>query len=211
MPVQNPDMAEELSLFTQGYRLVAGIDEVGRGALAGDVVAAAVILPADAAVLQRLRGVRDSKQLSAGQRARLSVVIWGEALAVGLGHVPADDIDRKGIVCATRQAMAMAVAGLAVQPDFLLIDALRLPEIELPQKAIIHGDALCLSIAAASVVAKVHRDNAMCELDKQYPGYGFAHNKGYGTAFHRQQLEALRVCPLHRRSFAPVRAASGDV
>jgi len=203
---QNPDMAEELALHRQGYRLAAGIDEVGRGALAGDVVAAAVILPADPCLLIRLAGVRDSKQLSPRQRALLYTRIQAEAIAIGLGRVSAQEVDRLGILPATRQAMAAAVASLAVAPDFLLIDAVRLAAVPIPQKSIIHGDALCLSIAAASVVAKVTRDAEMVRLDECYPGYGFARHKGYGTLYHRQQLCALRPCDLHRRTYAPVRA-----
>ena len=207
MPRQDPDMAEELGLFAQGYHAVAGLDEVGRGALAGDVVAAAVILPAQAAILQRLYGVRDSKQLSPHQRFILSAMIQAEALAIGLGRVSAQDIDRLGIVQATRWAMVMAVAALPVRPDYLIIDALRLPDLTIPQKAIIKGDARCLSIAAASIVAKVKRDASMVDLDAIYPGYGFARHKGYGTSFHCQQLRLKHPCLIHRRSFAPVRAA----
>jgi len=200
-------MAEEMALHARGYRLVAGLDEVGRGALAGDVVAAAVILPVDAGVLQRLYGVRDSKQLSPRQRSICSKTIQAEALAIGLGRVSAQDIDRLGIARASLQAMMLAVAGLATPPDFLLIDAFRLPDLALPQKAIIKGDASCLSIAAASIVAKVWRDARMIELDAACPGYGFAQHKGYGTAVHCQALRLLRPCSVHRQSFAPVRAA----
>ncbi len=207
MPRQDPDIAEELGLYAGGYHAVAGLDEVGRGALAGDVVAAAVILPAGAAVLQRLHGVRDSKQLSPHQRSILCSTIQAEALAIGLGRVSAQDIDSVGIVEATRRAMAMAVAALSIRPDYLIIDALRLPDVPIPQKAIIKGDARCLSIAAASIIAKVNRDASMVALDAIYPGYGFARHKGYGTSFHCQQLRLKHPCLLHRRSFAPVRAA----
>ncbi len=208
MPHQDPDLAEELALYAQGYRLVAGIDEVGRGALAGDVVAAAVILPVDPGVLQRLHGVRDSKQLLPRQRSILATVIQAEAIAIGLGRVSAPEIDCIGIVAATRRAMALAVAGLNPQPDYLLIDALHLPDISVPQKAIVKGDVHCLSIAAASVVAKVDRDAAMTSLDGEYPGYGLARNKGYGTAYHCQALLRLHPSPIHRLSYAPVRDAA---
>jgi ribonuclease HII len=208
MPRRDPDMAEEIALHARGCRLVAGLDEVGRGALAGDVVAAAVILPADPAVLGRLRGVRDSKQLSARQRTRLNDAIQAEALAIGLGRVSARDIDRLGIAPAARRAMMLAVAGLDPQPDFLLIDAFRLPDLSIPQKGIVRGDASCLSIAAASVVAKVWRDARMNDLDAAYPGYGFARNKGYGTDSHCRALRLLRPCAEHRFSYAPVRAAA---
>jgi ribonuclease HII len=206
---QQPTAIEETALSGMGYRLIAGLDEVGRGALAGDVVAAAVILPLDANAVQRLRAVRDSKQLSACQRSKLAVVIQAEAIAIGLGRVSAPDIDRLGIVAATRQAMMQAIARMSTSPDYLLIDALHLPAVPLPQKAIVHGDALCLSIAAASIVAKVWRDEQMVRLDAVYPGYGFARHKGYGTTAHLQALRTLRPSPVHRLSFAPVGAAAG--
>jgi ribonuclease HII len=208
MPHEDPDFVEELVLHGQGYRLVAGIDEVGRGALAGDVLAGAVILPADADVMQQLHGVRDSKQLSARQREHLSTIIQAEALAIGLGRVPAPEIDRLGIVPATRRAMMLAIANLGLRPDYLLIDAVWLPDVDIPQKAVIKGDVHCLSIAAASVMAKVTRDAIMVELDGRYAGYGFARNKGYGTVEHRLQLRSLGPCAIHRRSYAPVREAA---
>lgn len=184
---------------------MAGLDEVGRGALAGDVVAAAVILPLEAAVLDRLHGVRDSKQLSARQRSTLFPMIQAEAIAIGLGRVSAQIIDAIGIAPATRRAMAIAIVNLGLTPDFLLIDALRLPGVTIPQKGIIRGDATCLTIAAASIIAKVSRDAAMIESDTFYPGYGFARHKGYATACHCQALQARGPCPLHRLSFAPLR------
>ena len=204
-------MSEELALHRRGCRLVAGLDEVGRGALAGDVVAAAVVLPADDSVLERLRGVRDSKQMTARQRTALYSMIQAEAIAIGLGRVPAQVVDHVGIVPATRQAMTLAVSDLPVRPDFLLIDALYLPELTIPQKPLIKGDARCLSIAAASIIAKVSRDTMMTQLDVVYPGYGFARHKGYGTAFHCQSLAVLGPCAIHRRSFAPLRQATGRV
>ena len=207
MPHQDPDMAEELALHARGFRLVAGLDEVGRGALAGDVVAGAVILPSDAGVLQRLRGVRDSKQLTPRQRSMLRERIQAEAIAIGLGRVSAQEIDRIGIAPATREAMRLAVVGLDVAPDFLLIDAVHLPAVAIPQKSLIKGDVHCLCIAAASVMAKVFRDTMMRELDEVYPGYGFALHKGYGTALHCQALRLYRPCPIHRQSYAPVRQA----
>lgn len=205
MTRRQPDMAEETALRTRGYRFVAGLDEVGRGALAGDVAAAAVVLPCNASIMERLRGVRDSKQLSASQRRQLYETIQAEAIAIGLGRVPAPVIDVIGIAPATRRAMAMAIAALGLLPDFLLIDAMRLPGIAIPQKGIIHGDASCLTIAAASIVAKVSRDADMIEQDALHPGYGFARHKGYATAFHRQAIQQLGPCPIHRRSFAPLR------
>jgi ribonuclease HII len=205
---QRPTAIEETALSGMGYRLIAGLDEVGRGALAGDVVAAAVILPLDAGSVQRLHAVRDSKQLSARQRSTLAAVIQAEAIAIGLGRVSASDIDHLGIVPATRLAMMQAIASLTIAPDYLLIDALRLPAVYVPQTAIVHGDALCLSIAAASIVAKVYRDAEMVRLDAVYSGYGFARHKGYGTAAHLQALHMLRPCPIHRLSFAPVGAVA---
>jgi ribonuclease HII len=211
MPHQDPDMVEELALHARGFRLVAGLDEVGRGALAGDVVAGAVILPSDAGVLQRLHGVRDSKQLTPRQRSMLRERIQAEAIAIGLGRVSAQEIDRIGIAPATRQAMRLAVASLDVAPDFLLIDAVRLPDLAIPQKSLIKGDVHCLCIAAASIMAKVFRDTMMKELDQTYPGYGFALHKGYGTAMHCQALRLIHPCPIHRQSYAPVRLAMADV
>jgi ribonuclease HII len=211
MPHQDPDMVEELALHARGFRLVAGLDEVGRGALAGDVVAGAVILPSDAGVLQRLHGVRDSKQLTPRQRSMLRERIQAEAIAIGLGRVSAQEIDRIGIAPATRQAMRLAVASLDVAPDFLLIDAVRLPDLAIPQKSLIKGDVHCLCIAAASIMAKVFRDTMMKELDQVYPGYGFALHKGYGTAMHCQALRLFHPCPIHRQSYAPVRQAMVNV
>jgi ribonuclease HII len=183
----------------QGAVTIAGVDEVGRGALFGPVVAAAVILPPDT----RIRGLRDSKQLLPEDRERLEVVVRSRAIAFAIEEVDAETIDRVNIYQASRMAMSAAVLRLAVQPDHLLIDALRL---DLPhaQTAIIYGDSLSISIAAASVVAKVYRDRRMCELDAEYPGYGLASHKGYATPEHREALKNLGPCPLHRKSFAPV-------
>jgi ribonuclease HII len=203
-----PDLREEMALYRQGYRLVAGLDEAGRGSWAGPVVAGAVILPlGNDGLGQVLDGVRDSKTLNPLQRERLYDVIQTEALAVGVGMVPPDQIDELGIVPATKEAMALAIARLPHSPDFLLVDFLRLPRLDCPQKSIVHGDALSLSIAAASIVAKVSRDRFMVELDSQYPSYGFASHKGYGTPQHRTALHRLGPSPIHRFSYAPVRAA----
>ena len=199
-----PSLAEEQSLLSQGYRFIAGIDEVGRGALAGPVAAAAVILPSR--IKEKwINEVRDSKQLSAKKRQFLAQHIREKALAFGVGMVSHVDVDSKGIIWATRQAMRLAVVELKPAPDFLLIDALALPAVKLPQKHIIKGDALCLSIACASIVAKVARDQLMVDLDNDHPGYGFAANKGYGTSEHLEALQKLGVCAIHRRSFAPVK------
>jgi len=198
-----PTFDQEHALQARGYRLVAGVDEVGRGALAGPVMAAAVILPLGSD-FPWLKLVRDSKQLSPRQREQVFDLVRGAGIPFGLGSVPHATIDRVGIVRATRMAMAEAVQALPSRPDFLLIDALSLPDVELPQKGIVRGDQLSFSIACASIVAKVSRDRQMTELDGVYPGYGLARHKGYGTRQHLQCLGRLGPCAIHRRSFAPV-------
>ncbi len=198
-----PTFDQEHALQAWGYRLVAGVDEVGRGALAGPVMAAAVILPLGAD-FPWLKLVRDSKQLSPRQRERVFDLVQDAGISFGLGSVPHATIDEVGIVKATRMAMAQAVGALPSRPDFLLIDALSLPEIDLPQKGIVRGDQLSFSIACASIVAKVSRDRQMTDLDSVYPGYGLARHKGYGTRQHLQCLGQLGPCAIHRRSFAPV-------
>jgi len=187
---------------TLGGTIIAGVDEVGRGALFGPVVAAAVILPADT----RIRGLRDSKQLLQEDRERLASIVQTRAIAVAIEEVDSETIDRINIYQASRMAMTAAVLRLAPQPDHLLIDALRL---DLPhaQTSIIYGDSLSISIAAASVVAKVYRDARMRELDLAYPGYGLASHKGYATPEHREALRKLGPSILHRKSFAPVAQA----
>jgi ribonuclease HII len=186
---------------------VAGLDEAGRGAWAGPVVAAAVILPpGDPALARHLLGVRDSKQLTPARREALLETIQQHALAWGVGAVPPSGIDELGIVPATRQAMHLALQALSPPADYLLIDHLRLPELALPQTSLPKGDALILSIAAASIVAKVSRDRMMVELEARYPGYGFGRHKGYGTAQHRAVLTALGPSSAHRLSFAPLRS-----
>jgi ribonuclease HII len=205
--VCSPSLAYEMHLWGRGYRRIAGLDEAGRGAWAGPVVAAAVILsPHDPHLWQRMAGVRDSKQLLPGQRETLFEVIREQAMALGVGAVPSAEIDSLGIVAATRQAMALALRALTPQPDSLLIDYLSLPDVLLPQCSLAKGDARVLSIAAASIIAKVSRDRMMCQLHDQFPGYGFAHHKGYGTARHRAALKILGPCSIHRLSFAPLQA-----
>jgi ribonuclease HII len=197
----------ETRLWAKGYRRVAGLDEAGRGAWAGPVVAAAVVLPPEDPDLERrLAGVRDSKTLTPARRDALLELIRKQAMACGLGVVPPAEIDTLGIVAATQKAMTEALNGLSPQADHLLIDYLTLPEVSLPQHSLPKGDALVLSIAAASIVAKVSRDRMMIELDRQLPGYGFARHKGYGTAQHRAALAALGPSEVHRLSFAPLRA-----
>ncbi len=195
-----------MALYAQGYSFVAGLDEAGRGCLAGPVVAAAVILKLDDTQLAaRLNGVRDSKQVSPQARARLHAVILQHALAVGVGTGSVELIDRCNILQATKYAMRTALDQLIVAPQALLLDALLLRDVSLPQRSLIKGDARCLSIAAASIIAKVTRDRLMLTLHEQYPDYGFDQHKGYGTPAHLQALRRHGVTPLHRQSFAPVR------
>ena len=198
-----PTFDQEMGLHEQGYYFIAGIDEVGRGAIAGPVVAAAVVLPLSIN-FPWLSLVRDSKQLSPSKREFLLEQIQKAELPIGVGMVPQVYIDDYGIVKATQLAMSKAVEKLPFTPDFLLIDALPLPEVSLPQRSIFHGDQLSLSIACASIVAKVSRDRYMVELDNLYPNYGLARHKGYGTREHLLSLQQHGPCPLHRRSFAPV-------
>ncbi len=181
------------------------MDEAGRGAWAGPVVAAAVIVPPATAPFLLRAGVRDSKQLTPAQRSQLYEIICQAAEAVGVGIVPPAVIDEVGIVPATRQAMGEAIARLIPSPDHLLIDFMGLPDVDVPQRAIVHGDSRCLSIAAASIIAKVTRDRLMIALDAEYPGYGFARHKGYGTPAHRQALAERGLCPAHRRTYGPIR------
>lgn len=205
---QLPTFFEEKVLWQQGYQLIAGVDEVGRGPLAGPVVAAAVILPLGIAPAW-LNLVRDSKRLTVARREFLYDRIEEEALAIGVGSVCPELIDARGISAATRLAMRLAVEQLRHPPDFLLIDAIKLPDLNLPQKSIIRGDGLSLSIAAASIVAKVTRDHFMIGYDGVYPNYGFARHKGYATREHRSNLWRLGASPIHRKSFAPVREVVG--
>ncbi len=198
-----------MALLSQGYSFVAGLDEAGRGSLAGPVVAAAVILPLSEDCSTWLAGVRDSKLLTAQARERLYKVIMQHALAVGMGSGSVELIDERNILQATKWAMRSALAQLKIPPQALLLDAMRLPEIELPQRSIIKGDTLCLSIAAASIIAKVTRDRIMIQLHEEYPVYRFAQNKGYGTEAHLLALRQYGATPHHRRSFAPVRELFG--
>ena len=204
---QPPNLEEEGKLKSQGYEVIAGIDEAGRGALAGPVVAGAVILPYTACSVW-LGLVRDSKELSPKKRELLFDLIQEEVLAVGIGIVSPQVIDAINILEATKLAMRQAVEKLSRQPQFLLIDRLTLPECSMPQKGITRGDKLCLSIACASIVAKVSRDHVMEDLDRVYPGYGLARHKGYGTREHIACLQQLGPSPIHRLSFAPIKQSS---
>lgn len=201
---QMPNLDEEDSLRGQGYQIIAGIDEAGRGCLAGPVVAAAVILP-HPADLPWFGLVRDSKKLSHGQRASLFDLISRDAVAIGVGVVSSQVIDSINILRATRLAMMQAVERLSPKPAFLLIDRVTLPQCPIAQKGITRGDGSCLSIACASIMAKVTRDRLMDDADRVHPGYGFARHKGYGTGGHLSCLEKLGPSPIHRLYFAPVR------
>jgi ribonuclease HII len=203
-----PSFAEEELLREQGYWLIAGVDEVGRGALMGPVVAAAVILP-DSIRTRWRDNVRDSKQLSPARREYLYDHIYEIAVSVGIGISSSDVVDDCGIVQATRIAMKSAINQLIPQPQFVLVDYLFLPGVLLPQKGITDGDSLCFSIACASIIAKVTRDRMVMEMDRDFPEYGFAAHKGYGTKEHLESLRRKGPCPQHRRTFRPVREIMG--
>ena len=196
--------AEEKMLEAQGYQRIAGIDEVGRGCLAGPVVAAAVIMPYHN-IAPWFAEVNDCKLLKPLKRDFLYQHINEAALAVGIGVVSSEVIDAQGIIEATRLAMRQAIDRLSPQPESLLIDYMSLPEVSISQRGIKNGDRLCFSIACASIVAKVARDRLMVELDRIHPGYGLARHKGYGTREHLSCLSKLGPCPIHRQSFRPVR------
>lgn len=194
-------LVEEEKLWKKGYLLLAGIDEAGRGPLAGPVVAAACILPAKF----DLPGLNDSKMLTESKREKLFVQIQTQAVDFAIGSAEPAEIDGLNILQATKLAMKRSVEGLTVRPHYLLIDALNLPNVPLPQLGLIRGDRLSASIAAASILAKVTRDHLMTELHSLYPEYMFSKNKGYGTNEHMLVLNRLGPCPLHRKSFAPVK------
>lgn len=201
----SPDLRFETALWSDGLLHVAGLDEAGRGAWAGPVAAGAVILPAEPEIAARLHKVRDSKEMTPIERTFWAAQIKEHALTWGVGFASNQEIDELGIVPATRLAMTRALENLRVEPQHLLIDALRLPALALPQTALIKGDQRSLSIASASVLAKTGRDALMVELDATYPGYGFAQHKGYGTARHMAALEQSGPCPIHRFSFEPIK------
>lgn len=200
LPTQRMDYFEGI-YYSRGYQRIAGVDEVGRGPLAGPVVAAAVILPRDG-IAQKLF---DSKKITAKKRESLSQAILSEAIGVGIGIVGQEEIDLLNIFEATLKAMAMAVEGLPIPPDFVLIDGPHGLRIPIPQKPIRKGDQLSNSIAAASIVAKVARDRMMLEWHQKYPQYGFAKHKGYGTKEHRRAIGKFGVCELHRKTFRGVK------
>lgn len=187
----------ERKLWDAGKEYIAGVDEVGRGPLAGPVVTAAVILPKDFSIL----GVDDSKKLSPKRRDELFDQIKEAAICYAIGRREPERIDEINILEATKEAMQEAIDGLRIKPDHVLIDAVNLKTLRIPQSSIIHGDATSVSIAAASIIAKVTRDREMLEMAKLYPGYSFESNKGYGTAAHYEGLAAKGPCPIHRKSF----------
>ena len=198
-------LAYEKELYTQGIQLIAGVDEVGRGPLAGPVVAAAVILPENC----KIPGLNDSKKIPKSKHKEIYEAVLQNAIAIGIGVKDNQVIDQVNIYEATKLAMMEAIGQLDPQPQHLLIDAMKL-DLPIPQTSIIKGDANSLSIAAASIVAKVTRDQMMEEFDREYPGYDFAQNAGYGTTKHLAGLDQLGVTPIHRRSFEPVKSMCED-
>ena len=206
-----PDLREEFALLFDGHSRVAGVDEVGRGPWAGPVCAAAVVLPlARSDLTALLAGVRDSKQLGASQRESLFPRILAVAESIGVGWSSPAEVDAWGVARASRTAMSRAVAQLNGEVDALLIDYVELYDVGLPQRSLPKADVRCLSVAAASVVAKVERDRLMIRLDGAYPGYGFAAHKGYGTRHHREALARRGPCPIHRMSWRPLQAAKNQ-
>lgn len=191
----------ERNLSHKGYRSIAGIDEAGRGPLAGPVVAAAVILPEGL----QMPGVTDSKKLTALKREALFDVVMENAIATGVGIAQPEEIDEINILQATLKAMLRAVDKLSTSPDYLIIDGINTLDRDIPQQAIKKGDSLSISIAAASIIAKVTRDRMMIEYDKQYPSYGLASHKGYGSKLHREAIAKIGPCPIHRKTFAGVK------
>lgn len=203
--VDCPNLKHEQRLWTEGFSAVAGLDEAGRGALAGPVVAGAVVLPTEAELTGIWAEVRDSKALSPARREEMAERIRAEAAAWAVGEASASEIDAIGIAPATRLVMQRAIAMLPTRPDYLLLDWVRLTTVNLPQESYTKGDARIVSIAAASILAKVHRDGLLVALDRRYPLYGFASHKGYGAAVHLAALKQHGPCPAHRMSFAPIR------
>lgn len=201
----NPDLDQETRLWLAGYGAIAGLDEVGRGALAGPVVAGAVLLPKGVGLEGIWAEVCDSKLLSPARRERMVDAIHQAAAGWAVGEASAQEIDAMGIAPATRLAMQRANEALPVRPDYLLLDWVRLATVVLPQESFVKGDQRIVSIAAASILAKVHRDRLLVELERSYPGYGFASHKGYGAASHLTAIAAYGPCPEHRYSFSPLR------
>jgi len=200
--IETSPLHYEKKLWALGFKYIGGIDEAGRGAWAGPVAAAVVVLPADAGIHRPLVGVRDSKRMTPLQRERAALVIKAETLAWAVGFSSAEEIDSMGILPATRQAVMRALELLPLSPEYLLLDYIHWPGLANPHLALPKGESQSLSIAAASVLAKTARDSLMRDLEGQYPGYGYARHKGYGTKRHRAALSKLGPSPLHRRSFS---------
>jgi len=201
-----PGFTWEVELWKVGYETVGGIDEAGRGSWAGPVYAAVVVFSPEDIPTELIGHVRDSKQLSSGQRQKLAGAIKKASLDWGIGHATNHEIDALGIVPATRLAAKRAIMRLVRPPDFLMLDYLILEDLTMPQVALVRGDQQVLSIAAASILAKTGRDDHMNQLDTLYPAYSFETNKGYGTAAHQRALRRVGICPIHRMSFKPVLA-----
>ena len=204
-----PSLDEERKLWRAGFFRVAGLDEAGRGALAGPVVAGAVVLPANTRRAGLWTEVQDSKLLSPSRREELAVRIQEQAAAWSLGEATAAEIDANGIAPATRLAMRRAILALSPPPDHLLLDWVQLKSLNLPQQSFTKGDLKIVSIAAASILAKVHRDRLLCQLHEEYPAYGFHSHKGYAARAHLAAIEKFGPCPAHRRSFSPMRRDQG--
>jgi len=202
---ERPTLKYEQKLWEEGFRIVAGLDEAGRGAWAGPVFSAAVVLPTDNRVLALLSGVRDSKRMTVNQRNLWRECIQSDSVAWKVASASSTEIDEIGIVPATCLAMQRALDELTYEPTYLLVDYIQIRDCACPQISLPKGDCRSLSIAAASVLAKTERDAYMVELDRQYPGYGFARHKGYGTKQHRSALEKLGPCPIHRFTFRPIK------
>jgi ribonuclease HII len=202
---ERPDLSFELALWREGCRFVAGVDEAGRGAIAGPVAAGAVVLPDNIpGLFDQLHGVRDSKVMTAQEREKWALRIKAIAVSWGVGFASHEEIDAVGIAPATRLAVSRALEKLNCPVEYILVDYIKLPEIKIPQTPLVKGDARSLSIAAASILAKTARDALMVEMDEEFPGYAFASNKGYGTEAHRKAIDNRGPCEQHRRTFAPV-------
>ncbi len=202
MSKERPNFEYEEKYRLEGYKYIAGIDEVGRGPWAGPVVAAAVILPAEC---QKMAGINDSKKLSEKKRNELDLVIREVSVGFGIGEASCEEIDEIGLQPATFLAFSRAIEELE-NVDYLLIDGMQWKKCKLPNQSIIQGDAISMSIAAASIIAKVYRDNLMCDFHKDFPDYGFDKHKGYGTKQHIEALQKVGICTLHRKSFKPIKA-----
>lgn len=197
-----PQYEYEKEIFSLGYELIGGVDEAGRGPLAGPVVAAVVILPKNA----NIRGINDSKKLTSNTREKFCKIISNIAIDWGIGIVNEKEIDEINILQATYLAMKKAINSLKIKPHYLLVDGHEIPHIDILQKPIIKGDQVSISIQAASILAKVIRDRIMIEYDKEFPQYGFAKHKGYGTPLHIESIKKYGICKIHRRSFEPIKS-----